>query len=762
MNGGGGAAINGNLYVLGGTNGLSSSQAFPVSIYNPTTNTWSQGVSPIPTPTWDGPAVVVMNGSAYVIGGGNFTGQVNAVQAYNPASDSWTSLSALDTPWNLPAAAVVGGVIYIAGGAQAGSSVATAESFFQYPAGPIGPSGTPGSMGPQGPAGPIGLTGATGATGPQGPIGLTGAQGPQGVQGASGTNGTNGTNGTGFNFRGAFNTSTAYAINDVVTYAPAGNNITYNVNLTFGSAGSMVGTITTDGTIGVLNTSNIVSWNLTLADSATNSTLLTPSNSAFSSGNYNTGGQPNNDFTATSTTLTMTYSNAGFWGVSGTSGAFCMTDWSNCFGPIAYGTWSINGDNAYSESAVGTGSSQIIGTGGTVATPVTSTYVATGPVAAGTALPGTSPWVMMAQAGAAGATGATGLQGPVGLTGATGSAGPTGATGPQGPAGLTGATGATGPEGPPGTSGMGGSGTVNFLPLLSAATTLGDSVIQQAQPSGWSNTAVGFNGAPGSGVVTSPMGVDIQGTVSEGSPDGYSATQLVVEGTVASSAYAQAYLRGVIIGPNFNFSAGYGNYAEGAYIAAPNITSGYANVVSTLDLGQPAAGPSGTSCSAALNIMMPNQAGNCPDAGNRVWSIYNGSPDGSYFAGNVGFGIALPSYPIETGAGAYVTAGGVWTNASSREFKKDIQPLSTDQAMETLTGLDPVTFKYKIDDEAHVGFIAEDVPDLVATDDRKGLSAMDIVAVLTKVVQQQQKELSGQREEIETLKAQLAMGQGKR
>lgn len=80
--------------------------------------------------------------------------------------------------------------------------------------------------------------------------------------------------------------------------------------------------------------------------------------------------------------------------------------------------------------------------------------------------------------------------------------------------------------------------------------------------------------------------------------------------------------------------------------------------------------------------------------------------------------------------------------------------------METLTRLDPVTFKYKADDEAHVGFIAEDVPDLVATGDRKGLSAMDIVAVLTKVVQQQQKELSDQHEEINALKARLATGQG--
>jgi hypothetical protein len=38
-----------------------------------------------------------------------------------------------------------------------------------------------------------------------------------------------------------------------------------------------------------------------------------------------------------------------------------------------------------------------------------------------------------------------------------------------------------------------------------------------------------------------------------------------------------------------------------------------------------------------------------------------------------------------------------------------------------------------------LGFIAEDVPDLVATADRKGLSSMDIVAVLTKVVQEQQR-----------------------
>ena len=41
-----------------------------------------------------------------------------------------------------------------------------------------------------------------------------------------------------------------------------------------------------------------------------------------------------------------------------------------------------------------------------------------------------------------------------------------------------------------------------------------------------------------------------------------------------------------------------------------------------------------------------------------------------------------------------------------------------------------------------MGFIAEDVPDLVAAKDRKTLNPLDIVAVLTKVVQKQQKVIS--------------------
>ena len=103
--------------------------------------------------------------------------------------------------------------------------------------------------------------------------------------------------------------------------------------------------------------------------------------------------------------------------------------------------------------------------------------------------------------------------------------------------------------------------------------------------------------------------------------------------------------------------------------------------------------------------------------------------------------------------GATLTAGGVWTDSSSREYKEGIEALTTEEALDTFKGLNPVKFAYKENQsEKHVGFIAEEVPDLIATEDRKGLSPMDIVAVLTKVVQEQQeslKELKARNEMLE-------------
>ena len=124
--------------------------------------------------------------------------------------------------------------------------------------------------------------------------------------------------------------------------------------------------------------------------------------------------------------------------------------------------------------------------------------------------------------------------------------------------------------------------------------------------------------------------------------------------------------------------------------------------------------------------------------------------------GNVGIGASKPSHPLELASGAHVTSGGVWTNSSSRDKKENIAALSEEQAMAALVALAPVRFNYRDErQEDYVGFIAEDVPDLVASRDRNTLSPMDIVAVLTRVVQAQQ-------QKIEELDARLAAAENRR
>jgi hypothetical protein len=129
--------------------------------------------------------------------------------------------------------------------------------------------------------------------------------------------------------------------------------------------------------------------------------------------------------------------------------------------------------------------------------------------------------------------------------------------------------------------------------------------------------------------------------------------------------------------------------------------------------------------------------------------------------GYVGIGTQSPSYPLQMASGAYVTTGGVWTNGSSREYKENIKALTKGEAFDTLKELNPVKFAYKVDStEKHVGFISEEAPDLIATKDRKGLSPMDIVAVLTKVVQEQQNTISALSEKIAELERGLKLKEG--
>jgi hypothetical protein len=127
-------------------------------------------------------------------------------------------------------------------------------------------------------------------------------------------------------------------------------------------------------------------------------------------------------------------------------------------------------------------------------------------------------------------------------------------------------------------------------------------------------------------------------------------------------------------------------------------------------------------------------------------------------SGNVGIDNDSPGQLLVVGAaGTTYCDGTSWATTSSRELKENIRNLTTDEAFEALVGLNPVRFNYKMKkDKERVGFIAEDVPDLVATETRKSLVTMDILAVLTKVVKEQQKMMQQQQKTISELNKRIS------
>ena len=114
-----------------------------------------------------------------------------------------------------------------------------------------------------------------------------------------------------------------------------------------------------------------------------------------------------------------------------------------------------------------------------------------------------------------------------------------------------------------------------------------------------------------------------------------------------------------------------------------------------------------------------------------------------------------PSHTLHVAGNALVS--GNLEVGSSRLHKKKIRPLNTIDASATLAGLQPVRFHYvATPGEESLGFIAEDVPDLVATGSRKSINTMDIVAVLTKVVQEQQAIIAKLQQSVKNLENSMA------
>jgi len=113
----GGAFIDGKFYVVGGrrvTRALDANE-----VYDPQTNKWERQ-APLPTAR-GGIGVAAVNGELFVFGGEtlfpNGGGEVHGeVEAFNPATNTWRSLSPMPTPRHGIWASVIGNNIFLPGG----------------------------------------------------------------------------------------------------------------------------------------------------------------------------------------------------------------------------------------------------------------------------------------------------------------------------------------------------------------------------------------------------------------------------------------------------------------------------------------------------------------------------------------------------------------------------------------------------------------------------------------------------------------------
>lgn len=152
--------------------------------------------------------------------------------------------------------------------------------------------------------------------------------------------------------------------------------------------------------------------------------------------------------------------------------------------------------------------------------------------------------------------------------------------------------------------------------------------------------------------------------------------------------------------------------------------------------------------SSSQNAALINEALIGADIGGSAAIVYNAARGG---------GGALVTRPLvvyrnNSVAKATIAANGVVTATSfnpvsSRTMKHDIVDLDSTKATDALRQLTPVEFVYNDDEsnEKRVGFIAEDVPEIVAASDRQSVPIMNVVALLTRVVKDQQQTIDEQR-----------------
>ncbi len=125
----------------------------------------------------------------------------------------------------------------------------------------------------------------------------------------------------------------------------------------------------------------------------------------------------------------------------------------------------------------------------------------------------------------------------------------------------------------------------------------------------------------------------------------------------------------------------------------------------------------------------------------------------------LGVGVANPQYPVQVNGGAYCT-GSQWVSASSAALKRNIRVLTRADCQELLgelVGTNVVFFQYKSEGtgEEHVGLVAEDAPELIATPTRDGVATGDAVGYLFAALKAEHEQCADLAKRVAELEARL-------
>jgi N-acetylneuraminic acid mutarotase len=138
--------VNGKIYVIGGRVGSSvittSSNTNVVEVYDPSTDLWGAAGMRMPT-SRSGMGWATYKGKIYIVGGQVYDREVfaviRAVEAYDPATNSWTILPTMFTARHGVNVAIIGDKLYAIGGhvqaAGTGGEAANTDSneVYEFP-----------------------------------------------------------------------------------------------------------------------------------------------------------------------------------------------------------------------------------------------------------------------------------------------------------------------------------------------------------------------------------------------------------------------------------------------------------------------------------------------------------------------------------------------------------------------------------------------------------------------------------------------------